>query len=56
VVLRYYLGCSDHELAAILRCSEGTARQRLHGGLIALRQIIARRFAWLDQTTPSHPL
>jgi RNA polymerase sigma-70 factor (ECF subfamily) len=53
VVLRYYCGCSDHELAAILGCHEGTARQRLHGGLAALRQIIAQRFAWLGDTTPS---
>lgn len=26
VVLRYYIGCSDHELATILDCHEGTAR------------------------------
>ena len=53
VVLRYYFGCSDQELAAILGCHEGTARQRLHDGLAALRQIIAQRFAWLADTTPS---
>ena len=53
-VLRYYFGCSDHELAVILGCHEGTARQRLHGGLAALRQIIAQRFPWLVDTTPSH--
>jgi RNA polymerase sigma-70 factor (ECF subfamily) len=53
VVLRYYFGCSDHELAAILGCQEGTARQRLYGGLVALRQIIAQRFAWLADTTPA---
>jgi RNA polymerase sigma-70 factor, ECF subfamily len=53
VVLRYYFGCSDQELAAILGCREGTARQRLHGGLAALRQIIAQRFAWLIDTTPA---
>jgi RNA polymerase sigma-70 factor (ECF subfamily) len=53
VVLRYYLGCSDQELAAILGCREGAARQRLHGGLAALRQIIAQQFAWLADTTPS---
>lgn len=53
VVLRYYFGCSDQELAAILGCREGTARQRLHGGLAALRQIIAQRFSWLTDTTPS---
>lgn len=54
VVLRYYFGCSDQELAAILGCREGAARQRLHDGLAALRQIIAQRFAWLADTTPSH--
>lgn len=53
VVLRYYFGSSDQELAAILGCREGTARQRLHGGLAALRQIIAQRFSWLTDTTPS---
>lgn len=53
VVLRYYIGCSDHELAAILDCHEGTARQRLHGGLAALRQIISQHFPWLLDTTPS---
>ena len=53
VVLRYYFDCSDQELAAILGCREGTARQRLHGGLAALRQIIAQRFAWLTDTTPA---
>jgi RNA polymerase sigma factor (sigma-70 family) len=50
VVLRYYFGCSDRELAAMLGCREGTARQRLHGGLAALRQIIMQRFAWLADT------
>ena len=54
VVLRYYFGCSDQELAAILGCREGTARQRLHGGLAALRQIIAQHFEWLADTTLSH--
>ncbi len=54
VVLRYYFGCSDQELAAILGCREGTARQRLHDGLAALRQTIAQRFVWLQAATPSH--
>jgi RNA polymerase sigma-70 factor, ECF subfamily len=53
VVLRYYCGYSDQELAGILGCRESTARQRLHGGLVALRQIIAQRFAWLADTTSS---
>ncbi len=53
VVLRYYCGYSDQELASILGCRESTARQRLHSGLVALRQIIAQRFAWLADTTSS---
>jgi RNA polymerase sigma-70 factor (ECF subfamily) len=53
IVLRYYFSCSDHELAAMLGCREGTARQRLHGGLAALKQIITRRYAWLDVTAPT---
>jgi RNA polymerase sigma-70 factor (ECF subfamily) len=53
IVLRYYFGCSDQELAAILGCREGAARQRLHGGMTALRQIIAQSFTWLVVTAPS---
>jgi RNA polymerase sigma-70 factor (ECF subfamily) len=54
VVLRYYFGCSDQELATILGCREVTARQRLYGGLATLRQIISQRFAWLGaDNTPS---
>ena len=53
IVLRYYFGCSDQELSAILGCREGTARQRLHNGLAALRQIIAQRFTWLIDTAPA---
>jgi DNA-directed RNA polymerase specialized sigma24 family protein len=45
--------CSNQELAAILGCREGAARQRLHGGLVALREIIAQQFAWLADTTPA---
>lgn len=53
VVLHYYFGCSDQELAVVLGCREGTARQRVHGGLAALRRIIAQRYAWLDVTAPA---
>jgi RNA polymerase sigma factor (sigma-70 family) len=55
VVLRYYFGCSDRELAAMLGCREGTARQRLHGGLAALRQIIMQRFAGIAGAIPADP-
>lgn len=52
VVLRYYVGCNDRELASILGCSSGTARQRIHGGLIALERVIRERYVWLLAETP----
>jgi RNA polymerase sigma-70 factor (ECF subfamily) len=53
VVLRYYMGCNDRELAHILGCSSGTARQRIHAGLAALERVIRARYAWLLAETPS---
>ncbi|HEX8035381.1 MAG TPA: RNA polymerase sigma factor [Ktedonobacterales bacterium] len=47
VVLRYYVGCSDQEMAAVLGCSAGTARQRLHAGRAALERVIREQFGWL---------
>jgi RNA polymerase sigma-70 factor (sigma-E family) len=38
VVLRYYEGLSDTEIAAILGCSPGTVRSQIHRALAALRQ------------------
>lgn len=37
VVLRYYEGRSDAEIASILSCSEGTVRSQIHRALAALR-------------------
>jgi RNA polymerase sigma-70 factor (ECF subfamily) len=52
VLLRYYVGCDDHEMAAMLGCSAGTARQRLHAGRAALERIIRERYDWLLTETP----
>jgi RNA polymerase sigma-70 factor, ECF subfamily len=39
--LYYHLDLPVHEVAAILECSEGAARQRLHRALVALRPAMA---------------
>jgi len=53
VVLHYYAGYSDREMARVLGCPSGTARQRVHAGLGALERIIRERYAWLPTETPS---
>ncbi len=53
VVLHYYAGYSDRELARVLGCPSGTARQRVHAGLGALERIIRERYGWLLTETPS---
>ena len=47
VVLRYYFGYDDSEIADILGCRIGAARRRIYDGLRALERIIRRRFPWL---------
>lgn len=41
VVLRYYEGLSDAEIADILGCTDGTVRSQIHRALAALRQRIS---------------
>ncbi len=41
VVLRYYEGMADAEIAAVLGCSAGTVRSQIHRALAALRQRLA---------------
>lgn len=53
IILRYYLGCSNHECAAIVGCRKGAFRVRLHGALQALKQIIHQQYPWLLPTTSS---
>lgn len=47
VVLRYYFGYSDQQIASILGCRLGTLQQRLHAGRASLQQAIRRRHPWL---------
>lgn len=47
VVLRYYLGYSDQQIALILGRRLGTVQQRLHAGRANLQQAIRRRYPWL---------
>jgi RNA polymerase sigma-70 factor (ECF subfamily) len=47
VVLRYYFGYSDRQIAGILGCRLGTVQQRLHAGRASLQQAIRRRYPWL---------
>ncbi|WP_304045647.1 SigE family RNA polymerase sigma factor [Jatrophihabitans endophyticus] len=37
IVLRYYEGLSDHEIAAVLGCADGTVRSLISRALVALR-------------------
>jgi RNA polymerase sigma-70 factor, ECF subfamily len=53
VVLRYYFGYADAEIAEIVRCRPATARKRLQNGLRALRHIIHEHFSWLLVDTGS---
>lgn len=41
VVLRYYEGLSDTEIAAVLGCTAGTVRSQIHRALAALRMRLA---------------
>ncbi|HEY7849789.1 MAG TPA: RNA polymerase sigma factor [Ktedonobacterales bacterium] len=47
VVLRYYFGYPDQQIASILGCRLGTVQQRLHAGRASLQQAIRRRYPWL---------
>ncbi len=47
VVLRYYFGYTDPQIATILSCRLGTVQQRLHAGRASLQQAIRRRSPWL---------
>lgn len=47
VVLRYYFGYPDRQIAGILGCRLGTVQQRLHAGRGSLQRVIRRRYPWL---------
>ena len=46
-MLRYYYGFTDQEIAEIVGCQVPAARQRLYGGLHALKKLLSRRSSWL---------
>jgi RNA polymerase sigma-70 factor, ECF subfamily len=53
IVLRYYYGFSDKEIAEIVGCRVPAARQRLYGGLHALKRLLSQRSSWLlDEISP----
>ncbi len=53
IVLRYYGGYTDGEIARILSVPGGTARWRLHTALRAFERIARRRYPWLiEQEQP----
>ena len=47
VVLRYYFGYPDPEIARILDCRLGAVQQRLHAGRASLGKAIRERHPWL---------
>lgn len=55
VVLRYYFGYSDRQIAGILGCRLGTVQQRLHAGRASLQQAIRRRYPWLLSSLTTIP-
>lgn len=55
LALRYYYGFSDQETAEIVGCRAPAARQRLYGGLHALKKLIRQRAPWLVDETTAYP-
>jgi RNA polymerase sigma-70 factor, ECF subfamily len=47
VILRYYFGFKDSEIAQIVGCRPGTARERLSAGLRTLTKVIREQYPWL---------
>jgi RNA polymerase sigma-70 factor (ECF subfamily) len=56
IVLRYYYGFSDQEIAEIVGCRVPAARQRLYGGLHALKRLLSQRSSWLLEGASSQAL
>ena len=48
VVLRYYQGFSEAEMAVALHCRRGTVKSRLHNALRRLREILATQASPVD--------
>jgi len=56
IVLRYYYGFTDQEIAEIVGCQVPAARQRLYGGLHALKKLLSRQSSWLLDEASSRSL
>jgi DNA-directed RNA polymerase specialized sigma24 family protein len=50
LVLRYYEGLADDEIAALLGCREATVRSLASRGLAAMRPLVAAASAEEEQT------
>ncbi len=55
VVLRYYQGFSEAEMAVALGCRRGTVKSRVHYALRRLREILALHSPSLSEEIPSQP-
>ena len=55
VVLRYYLGFSEAEMAVALHCRRGTVKSRLHYALRRLREILDARASPLNGIRLTNP-
>lgn len=47
IVLRYYFGYADAQIALIVRCQPAAVRKRLQRGISKLNHIIHEHYAWL---------
>ncbi len=56
LVLKYYSGFSENEIAAITGAHVGTVKSRLHYGKLALERIIRERYPWLANEHAASPL
>ena len=50
LVLRYYEGLADHEIAALLSCREASVRSLARRGLAAMRPLVAAASTEGDRT------
>jgi RNA polymerase sigma factor (sigma-70 family) len=51
IVLRYYFGYADAQIAMIVRCQPAAVRKRLQRGMSKLEHIIHDHYAWLLSVT-----
>ncbi len=56
VILRYYYGFNEREMATILGCLTSTVKWRLHAGIQALERVIRRQCPWLVESGPANTI